>query len=245
MSLESTIGDLVTKTTLLLDYFNTKKAGIDSAVAAAIAAVPATKRTFFVNQLTGLDTNDGSAAAPLKSIDKALSNTPVGGVCIASLQADYVMSVNIGNDGRQLTLQSDVAGIKRKVTANYYPASDGTSTYLSGFSMVNGGAMMAADIQFVMPTSVGVSPAPIGFVNALFKSTSNGGSIVLSLKLSACEIQAAAEGGYIIGAPNSAVIFESMGTSFPSGFGGRYISGVASGTAPATLSNVMTNLSSL
>ncbi|WP_162939262.1 hypothetical protein [Pseudomonas sp. TMW 2.1634] len=79
MSLESQIADLVSAANGLITVFSAKKSSIDAAVAAAIAAVPANKKIFYVHQLNGLDTNDGSITAPLKTIDKALANTPYGG----------------------------------------------------------------------------------------------------------------------------------------------------------------------
>ncbi len=246
MSLESQIADLVSATNSLIATFNTKKSGIDAAVAAAIAAVPSMAKTNYVNQLTGSDTNDGTAASPLKTIDKAIGNTPVGGVARVMLQADYVLSVNVSLDARTLILYSDVSGTKRKVTSSYYSSENGTISYLAGFAQSNGGQMLAQDITFVIPGPAGVVPAPGGFTTSLFKSTAGGGAIICSVKLTSCDVQAAADfNGTLVGAPNSAVVFEAVSTTFPSAFGGRYIYGAAAGTAVASLSNLVTNLTAI
>lgn len=246
MSLESTIADLVTKTTNLLDYFNNKKAGIDAAVAAAIAAVPANLKVFYVNQLTGVDTNVGSTSAPLKTLDRALYNTPVGGVCRVYLQDDYTMSSNINVDGRFLTIFSDVTGTRRKLIPVYYLAAEGTANYLSGFPIMNGGQIMMQDIVIPIPSSAGLAIAPTGFTCSMFKTTSNGGTPIVAVKMTQCEVTAPADfPGALLGVPNSAVVFEVLAVSFPVGFNGRYLFGVSAGTASNTLPNVLTNLSTL
>ncbi|WP_416465690.1 hypothetical protein [Pseudomonas sp. LFS044] len=246
MSLESDVANLVTKTTSLIDYFTGRKASIDASVSAAIAAIPDGLKNIYVNALTGDDSAAGTAAAPVKTIERALRNTPVGGVCVAYLQTDYVMNTAINIDGRFLHLRSDVSGVKRKVTCNYYLTSDGSATYLSGYVQYNGAQIMVTDLTFALPSPAGFVPAPTGFVNALFKTNSSAGTVVCSVKMTACEVTAPADFlGFIVGSPNCAIILEVLNVSFPAGFGGRYVHLVAAGTNPATLPNLLTNLSSL
>ncbi|MDH0133535.1 hypothetical protein N7381_09780 [Pseudomonas asiatica] len=246
MSLESDVANLTTQVTSLITYFNGKKAGIDAAVAAAIAAVPAGLKNYYINALTGDDTAVGTAAAPLKTLDKALSSTPVGGVCVAFLQTDYVLNVALNIDGRFLHLRSDTSGVKRKVTCNYYLTSDGSATYLAGLVMYNGAQIMTTDLTFVLPSPAGFAPVPTGFVNALFKTNSSGGTVICAVKMSSCDVTAPADFvGWMVGSPNCAIIFEVLNVSFPAGFGGRYVQNVASGTSPATLPNLLTNLATL
>ncbi|MCE0904716.1 hypothetical protein LU676_18410 [Pseudomonas alloputida] len=246
MSLETDVANLVTQTTKLLDYFGNKKAAIDSAVAAAIAAIPEGRKIFYVNQLTGDDNADGQAARPLKTIDKAIANTPFGGLCIVRLQTDYRMALNISVDARVLSIFSDTTGVKRKIIPAYYMIADGTAHYLSGIVQSNGAQVLLSDITVDLPSPAGLNPAPVGFVNAFFKSTSNGGAVILAAKLSACEFTSPPDGtAYLVGAPNSAVVLEVLGTSFPASFGGRYISGIAAGSLPKDIPNIMTNLTVL
>lgn len=244
MSLESEIANLVTKATDLLTYFNGKKAAIDQAVSAAIAAVPALDRTWFVNQLTGDDSAPGTSAAPLKSIDKAINNTPAGGYCNIRLMTDYVHSTNPAGS-RVLNISSDVSGTKRKLILTYQLSPEGAYS-LSGFGMTTGGGLGFLDVALVLPTPVGLSPAPAGTANVLIKTYSSGVVSIYALKLVACDVQAPAEfSGALVTANNNAVALEVMTTTFPSSFGGRYVQGIASGTASNTLSNVLTNLVSL
>lgn len=246
MSLESDVANLVTKTESLISYFNTKKAGIDSAVAAAIAAVPGNYKRFYVHPVTGLDTNEGTAEKPLKTIDKAISNTPYGGTVDIFLQADYPMQTNITVDSRFIHFRSDVSGLKRKVTSVYYQTGDNSATYMAGMVMFNGAQIMASDITFVFPSPAGQNPVPLGFTNSFFKTNSNAGNVLAPVKLSSCEVQAAADWiGWVVGSPNSAIIFEILGVTFPAGFSGRYIYGTTAGANPNTLSNLLTNLTTL
>ena len=246
MSLESQIADLVSATNNLIATFNTKKSGIDAAVAAAIAAIPTASKNFYVNQLTGDDTAAGTAAAPLKTIEKAISNTPFGGVVSVYLQTDYQMLANITLDSRFLHLRSDNNLIKRKLTTTYYVISDGTATYLSGFVMYNGAQMMTSDLWLALPSPAGTNPAPTGFVNAFFKTNSAAGTVIAAVKMTACDVTAPADFvGWIVASPNGAIVLEVHSGTFPAGFGGRYVNGVVSGTNPATLPNLLTNLPAL
>ena len=246
MSLESQIADLVSATNSLIAAFNTKKAGIDAAVAAAIAAVPANSKSYYINALTGDDSAAGTAAAPLKTLDKAVSNTPVGGVCMAYLQADYQLTGVINVDGRYLHVRSDTSGVRRKLTSGYYSSTSAGDTYMSGFVMHNGGYVMATDLSLVLPSPAGLSPAPTGFTYSMFRTNLSGGTVLAGIKLSSCDITVAADwAGWILGAPNSALVFEAYNVTFPAVFGGRYVYAVTSGTSPATLPNLLTNLPAL
>ncbi|POA21580.1 hypothetical protein C1886_04735 [Pseudomonas sp. FW300-N1A1] len=248
MSLESGIADLTKASTDLIATFNGKKNEINKAVADAIAAIPENLKIYHVNQQTGLDTNNGFTVTPLKTIQKALDNTPVGGICRVYVQGDYQLSVNCLVDGRFLTVFSDQSGTRRKIAPAYYLSSDGTVSYMAGFSLTNGGSVMLQDISIPMPSSLGLAVAPSGFTWSFFKTTSNGGTPFMSIKMTSCDVTVPADGsfqGYIVGAPQSAVILEVLAVSFPSGFGGRYVAGIPSGTAPATLSNILTNIPAL
>jgi hypothetical protein len=246
MSLESDIANMLAKADTLITYFGGKKADIDAAVARALAAIPASNKSFYINALTGVDTNDGTADKPLKTLERAIANTPFGGTLTAYLQSDYVAGANVTLDSRFLHLRSDVAGTKRKVTSNYFQNSDGTSTHMAGIVLFNGAQVMSSDVTFVFPSPAGQVIPPSGFTNSFFKTQSNGGNVSVGVKLSSCEILAASDwAGWVVGSPNSAVIFETLTTSFPASFGGRYVYGVAAGTNPATLANILTNLPTL
>ncbi|MFV0386223.1 hypothetical protein [Paracoccus sp. (in: a-proteobacteria)] len=67
------------------------------------------QKTYYVNYATGADLNDGSAAAPFKTIQKALDMTPLGGRCTAILQADYTFEAPLTVVQRSLLLQSSTS----------------------------------------------------------------------------------------------------------------------------------------
>lgn len=244
MSLESEIAALSSKVTSLIDYFNGKKAGIDASVSAAVAAIPLLDRTWYVNQLTGDDNAAGTANAPLKSIDKAAANTPAGGTCLILLQADYEHATAVVATQRVINITSDVSGIKRKLTLKYI--TDGTNSYLSGFGLPSWGSLGLREITLVIPSPAGVVPTPAGSANCLIKIYSSRIVAMLGLKLDACEVQAPADFvGYLIPGTANGAVLQITSTSVPSGFGGRYVIGVASGTASNTLGNLVTNLATL
>jgi hypothetical protein len=156
------------------------------------------------------------------------------------------MSVSINVDGRFLHLRSDISGTRRKITSSYYVVSDGSATYLAGLVMYNGGQVMVTELWIALPSPTGMNPVPTGFVNSFFKTNSSAGTVIAAVKMSFCEVTAAADFvGWVVSSPNCAIIFEVITVTFPASFGGRYVNGVASGTNPATLTNLLTNLSSL
>lgn len=246
MSLESQIADLVTTANSLLNMFNNKNKAIDASVAAAIAAVPVNYKKLHVDQVKGDDTATGAADAPLKTINKALAMTPYGGTLDVILKADYQMTSNIDVDGRFINIYSDSAGVKRKIKSVYYLTADGAANFLAGFPIIRGASFMATDILFEFPSPAGVTPAAFGVRNSFFTSNTLSGTPSVTVKLSACEVVAAADwAGWLVGATASAIIFQATGVVFPSNFAGRYINGVVAGTNPATLPNVLTNLQTL
>lgn len=245
MSLESQIADLVSATNALLTNFNAKKASIDAAVAAAIAAVPINKKLLYVHQLNGLDTNDGSPLAPLKTIEKAIAITPVGGICSVRLLSDYALPGIISFDGTALELRSDTIGTKRALRPTYFKDGNG-GTNLAGFSFHLGSQITLRDMVLELPTAAGQVPAPTGGFNAFLKSNTTGTAPILPIKLIDCEItDASGATGALCSASASALVLAVTGVIFPAAFSGRYIAGVNAGVAANTLSNVLTNISSL
>ena len=243
MSLESQIADLVSATNTLVTTFNTKKTSIDAAVAAAIAAVPAMVRTYYVDQIAGVDTNVGTQAAPLKTIEKALSNTPDGGLCTVVLMADYTMSGAITTNKQFLHVKSLLSTVKVKLNTPYYLQDDVSK--LPGFTFATGGVILLTDITLTLPSIAGM-PVPQPFYNSFFKTGSVAGIPMITVKFSRCEVlQAGDATATLFVQLSSAMTFMVTETTFPAGFGGRYISGVASGTAPVALSTVITNLGTL
>lgn len=246
MSLESSVADLVTVGKDLIATYEGKINAINAAVAKAIAAVPRFDKKLYVNQVTGDDTAAGTAEAPLKTIAMALTITPQGGFCDVVLQTDYTLTQGIAVLGRVLTIYSDQTGVKRKLKASYYAPAGGGASWLAGFIFYSGGVVMLGDVTLELPSATGVLPVPVGTRNAFFTSYSSGGSDEIRAKLSSCEIvSAAGSNAWLAGAGASSISLQVTSTTFPENFAGRYIYGVAGGTNPATLSNVLTNLPTL
>ncbi|MGE8395629.1 hypothetical protein HFV04_013030 [Pseudomonas sp. BIGb0427] len=245
MSLETDVANLVTKTTDLISYFNGKKAGIDAAVAAAVAAVPNMERTWFVDYLAGDDQGAGNLQTPFKTINKAVASTPVGGACNIRLMSDYTHSGALVVSVDRLNICSDTPGVKRKFNMSYYLGADGNNG-LSGFALASSSSLGFLDLTLTLPSPAGITPAPGGTANVMLKSYSTQITSSQALKFAACDVQMAADfGGWLMLQHVNAVILQAVSTNFSSTFPGRYIFGVAAGTPSKDLSNVLTNLATL
>jgi hypothetical protein len=252
MSLESQIADLVTATNSLITTFNGKKASIDSAVAAAIAAAPETLRTWYVDQVSGLDTNAGtSPAAPFKTIGKALASTPAFGVATVQLLSDYTFNEVTTQNAANLVLVGN--GVVRNLYPKYYQVlgSDGItpSTVMGGFQLVTQASNIEIrNCNLVLPTSAGVAPVPTVNRSTGFVRTNGTGNVppFLGVALSSVAVTMAADFiGSLIGATVASISLTAISSTFPSGFGGKFIGGIVSGTLPKDTSNVMSNLAAL
>jgi len=253
MSLESDVGNLVTQTTKLVDYFGSKKSVIDKAVADAIAAVPETSRTWYVDQVNGLDSNAGTKAAPFKSINKALSATPNSGYCTVYVVGDYEMNIVIGSSCSVLLIIGvpDANGVRPKLKPKYLTAtSDGvTGTNMVGFNQYLASNLISfRDIDIVLPSPAGFNPAPTNLRTSCFIRgfSSTNVPTVFNVSLENVAVTMAPDWfGNFIGLAASSLILAITGTSFPSGFAGRYVSNVAAGALVKDLGHVMCNLNSL
>ncbi|MGN8248116.1 hypothetical protein [Pseudomonas sp. SMV7] len=245
MSLETEISGLTSTAKALIDIYAGKNAAIDKSVAAAVAAVPNMERTWYVNQITGSDDNAGTAAAPLATIEKAMSSTPAGGTCNVRLQADYIHTKSTVITVRNLLISSDVSGLKRKFTVTYQLGTDG-QYFMSGFAMASSSTVAFLDVTQVMPSPAGLNPVPTGTANIMFRSFSLQIAALYAVKYAACDLQMPADFvGWLAMQHNNALILQVVSSSFPSGFAGRYAYGVPAGALAKDYPNIMTNLTSL
>lgn len=246
MSLESQIADLVSATNALLTNFNAKESSIDTAVAKAIAAIPVNKKILFVHQLNGLDTNDGSLANPLKTIEKAVAMTPVGGVLSLRLLSDYNMVGELSMEGIKLELRTDVISQRRVLRPSYYKSADQLSTLITCFSALLGAEYSLRDITIELPSATGQNPAPAGGNNALIKANATSPVTLLAVKMINCEVvdQPGAT-ATLTSSSTSALLLAVTGTTFPAAFAGRYAAAIPAGTAATSVPNLVTNLSTL
>jgi hypothetical protein len=251
MSLESQIADLVTATNSLIATFNTRKAGIESAVAAAIAAAPETTRNWYVDQVNGLDTNAGTQAAPFKTVNKAIAATPNSGVCGIVLLSDYILDSQVSINCSLLIMKGE--GGTRTLRPKYYAAVDALGVFsdnrLGGFTFQRQGASMEIrEMNIHFPTAVGVTPAPANSrLNSLLR-TYGSYSVPPIMAVQMNTVTVTKEAGYLgalIGGGASCVALGCGGVSFPSDFGGFYIDGVAAGTDSKSVPRLVTNLATL
>lgn len=252
MSLETDVANLVTKAESLISYFTGRKTSIDQSVAAAIAAVPETSRTWYVDQVAGLDTNAGTKDAPFKTIDKALKSTPNSGTCQINLMNDYTLDYGIVSTCAYVYIYGGLAATSPKLRLKYYALnqSDGTTiTQLGGFLfLAQCSNFEMRQVDLVLPATTGVTPVPSLSRQCSFLRTNAGSNLppVLGVSLETFTITMDPTFfGWLVGASTCSVILNANGMVFPSGFGGKYFNGVASGTDPKTLNNILTNLSSL
>lgn len=249
MSLETEIAALTSEARSLLNYFNAKKAGIDSAVLAAIAAVPAMSRTWYVDQVAGSDANAGTKEAPFKTIEKAANSTPATGVCNINLMGDYTFTSLVRSPCAFILVSGAEATVQPKIYLKYMDSGTSSgSTELAGFLLTGQFANIGirkADLIF--PSTAGATKLTATLLCSFIRTnqrTNLPPMLGVSLEGLAVTMDATFYGA-LIGNSTSSVCLSANEVTFPSGFGGKYISTVAAGVDPKTLNNVMTNLPSL
>lgn len=252
MSLESQVAELVTATNALVATFSGKKNEINAAVAAAIAAAPETTRMWFVDQINGLDTNLGTKESPFRTIEKAVKSTPSTGLCQVNLLNDYTLDYEIPLSCAYLHLYGSQAATQPKLRLKYFSKTQGgvASTLLGGFVLSGQGANVEMrSVDLILPSTSGVTPAPTSSRSCSFLRTAAGASLppLIGASFSTLAVNMADSTffGCLIDASTCSVAFNANSASFPAGFGGKYFNGVASGSDPKALSNVITNLTAL
>lgn len=246
MSLETDVANLVTKTTDLIAYFNGKKASIDAAVTAAVAAAPAVHRRFYVDQQLGDDAALGTFEAPLKTIDRAVASTPSAGSCEIVLLKDYALESSVAASNRRITIRGDNPQTNtRKLIIKEYLT--GTGTKRIGSCQVSLSVSIdLADLTLSLPDTVGGLVAPLDNNYALFFAGGNGipGFMPIKLYNLAFELRGTFT-GKIMGPGWGALAFIALSTTIPSALEGLLIHGVAAGKDPNTIPNLLTNITKL
>lgn len=95
-ALETEIAALTGKVDSLYETYRTKAQTIDQSVANALKAIPDNSKTYYVNAVTGADTNSGtSSSKPFRTIKAACDAVPVGGHGTIYLAATpYIYDLN-------------------------------------------------------------------------------------------------------------------------------------------------------
>ncbi|HGM4965920.1 hypothetical protein [Pseudomonas monteilii] len=243
MSLETEIAALVAANNKMVDYFNGKKAAIDAAVSAAVAAAPSIVRAYWVDPQLGDDSAIGTEASPFKTLQRAVDATPDGGRVTAWLARDYVLDKSITTSGRQLVIAA-VAGSGRKLICNeFMPEGSDQLTRMGSFWLSNGSTLQLLNVTVSLPAS---SAGDLSAYYALAFASGSSAPILMQVRMYNCTLELRGTfRGKLIG-PGSALIALSMtGTAVPSALNGSLFVGIAAGTLSKDLGHIITNLSSL
>ncbi|MEE1888497.1 hypothetical protein [Pseudomonas carassii] len=241
MSLETEIANLTSKTTALIDYFNSKKTGIEAALSAAVAAAPAIARNFFVDCVAGDDAAVGTKAAPFKSLARALAATPVGGICDVTLLRDYVHTHQIALVSRQLRIRGND---KKLILEDFINPGDDLR-YMAGFQQIGNSTLELTDLTVVLPEGKPTPNTHAGYSALIY---AGGYAIPVALTLRLYKVKFELRGALLdklVGAGSTLVVLSGAGTTFPAEMAGAIVFGVAKGTDPRTVPYVFTNFASL
>lgn len=246
MSLETEIAALSSKATALIDYFTGRKASIDSAVAAAVAAAPAISRTFYVNQLIGDDNAAGSSTAPFKTIDRAIASTPDGGLADIVLVEDYALATIVAIGRRRVMIRGDVSTSNtRKLLLNEF-AAEGNTKRFGGFQVLLAASLDFADLTVSLPDSVGgMAGTPGSFYAMIF---AGGNRLPGFMQVKFYNVVFTLRGtftGKIVGSGFPCLALTITNSTVPTALEGSLILGVEAGKDPNTIPYLITNVAKL
>ncbi len=157
MSLEQSIADLQAQAVLLLDLpqeiADAADAKITSLTDTFNAKQDKMQVMFYVDRAVGLDTNEGTEAALLKTIQKALDLTPHGGTCNVRLLADYLISDSDIEIVNRLLFIFGANATKRNLQHEPYIRADGGTNYKDArkFLFNRGGALAMTAMNWIVP----------------------------------------------------------------------------------------------
>lgn len=208
---------------------------------------------WYVNQATGLDTNPGTLAAPLKSIERALELSPRGAMVRIYLQSDYAISAApIAIDGRRVRIGSADATRYAITPAR---SIDDTVTpnlrRLAGFDLQNGGGVIFYGVRINIPAlEAPWSAYGEHFMNAF---VSGGGAFAAGLHhvaFASCDISMPAtihapllQGTQLWSFATTSVVLVGAATSLNGKILGGYTA--AAGTATSGIPGLVTSLATV
>ncbi|MEC4559746.1 hypothetical protein [Pseudomonas inefficax] len=243
MSLENEVAGLAAVCNKLVDTVSGKMAGINAAVAAAVAAAPLMVRGYWVDPQLGDDANGlGTDASPFKTVQRAVDATPDCGRVTVWLAKDYVLDKSITTNGRQVVIGA-LPGSGRRLILNEFTPEGDTLPRMGSFWMSGGSNLQLLNVTLSLPAS---SAGDLSAYYALCFASGSSAPIIMQVRMYNCAFELrGAFRGKLIG-PGSALFALSMtGTAVPSALNGSLIVGVAAGTLSKDLGHIITNLSSL
>lgn len=257
MSLTSDIATLVARYEQLAATFDGKVSAINTALATALATVPAAFRYVYVDSVNGNDANDGLAeAAPVKTLSRAVALVGDGRAGEIRLMSDYVFDVwrvNLGRDqgiylvgwNARRTLRLPVLPVPE--TAVQYPSfQQKVAGFHTSYVGLNVLALTNIKIEFPVAPVGGGTLGPNSYSSLLGGATDVSGSMNV-LDLQNCEISYPSGGvGSVFGVtarPSSLTVRATTYTA--SAMAGKWVNGAASGAAPSSLGWLLSNLATL
>lgn len=258
MSLEQTIADLVAASNNLTGTINSKMNEIDQKVDEATASVPDAVRklsnqSFFVDQVSGNDANDGSANSPIRSVNEAVRRTPSMAKCEAILLNDYNFDYEV-ETGSDLFVLSRPGDPSRRITFATYAFEASNAEILlatRGIVPLSNNKITFRNVNIEMP---GLSDAPahdridsarVGCIRTnLAQENATTTAILIDCAISrpADNIGSFITSGYTLNLTqrSTSILGESMNGHW------WHILKDEAGTDPATVGNlVMTNLTTI
>lgn len=234
MGLDTDIGNLIASSDDLIQTFNNKKTEIDSALQNALATLPETMKTFFIDQVNGDDTNSGTENSPLLSIGEALKRTAWNHSCDIKLMSDYHISRLYSNTPGGVLISSHDESQKVITFASSIspenPHGPGFYTSFLGYNFIR-----VSNIKLVAAT---LDP----HINYQGMFYTHGHTFI---ELDNGEIDLPVNSNQFIAHSNRSFSLIVSGVITPANMAGRWIQGVAAGTSSSTLSEVAsTNLPS-
>ena len=203
--------------------------------------------TVYVNQTTGLDTNAGTALAPIKTLQRAVAMTPRGGKCRTLLQTNYLLDADLSLDQRALFIESD-SGVKRRLT--FDQASEIISAvetrYRRQFILSGFATLHFYGLTVVEPTANNPALAT-DYRRNMIRNSFWGYHSLNAIGISGCDIEipAANPFGWFMNAASPMSLMVSANTITTATVAGRWFEGITAGTASTTLPWLITNLATL
>lgn len=254
MALEDAIAALTQQAGLLLDLpqqiTNTANGKINQLGNTYNNFLNSFEVSFYVDLGSGLDTNAGTQESPLRTIGKALSLTPPGGLCNVFLKSDYHHTADttyMVDRGRRLSISGD-GPIKNLTFATYTAMYSNVEHRVVNGIRTRGGniAVHFYNINLVMPERAGAAGLPERAESALIQPVNFAyPANTVHVQFNACTLQVHTNRNGPLIADFGFINLMNNGLTVTGTIAGNWLGSVAAGTASNTLPRLRTNLTSL
>ncbi|KXK67231.1 hypothetical protein BC89_33555, partial [Pseudomonas monteilii] len=220
-----------------IDTFNGKKAGIDAALAAAVAAAPAISRTFYIDQVAGDDAAAGTQIAPLKTLAQAIANTPSGGTLEAVLLTDYTHEVIVHVNNRRVMVRGDssASNTRKLILKDFASISEVGKKSMGAFQMSRACGLDFADLTLSLPDNAALN-LPLANYYALTYAGGNAMPAHAAVKLYNCVFELRGTFvGKICGPSWGTLSLAAINTSIPAALEGSIVHSVPALKDPNTI----------